>query len=101
MRKVLTGVKSHEWFCILIPNMNQIALGDRSTAIYRAPNGWRNKVTGTCYVAARRRKAQKRAGYVGGFFAVPVGATSPSSQSCSLAKASQAASIRLYRKCKG
>jgi hypothetical protein len=39
--------------------------------------------------------------YVGGFFVVSIDGTSPSSQSCSLAKASQAASIRLYRRCKG
>jgi len=56
---------------------------------------------GTFYVVARRRKAQKRAAYVGGCFVVSIGGTSPSSQSCSLAKADQAASIRLYRRCKG
>ena len=39
--------------------------------------------------------------YVAGFFVVSFDGTSPSSQSCSLAKASQAASIRLYRRCKG
>src|SRR6266699_2007159 len=39
--------------------------------------------------------------YVGGFFVVSIGGTSPSSQSCSLAKASHAACIRLYRRCKG
>jgi hypothetical protein len=33
---VLTGAKSHESCCILIRSMNQIALGGRSTAIYRA-----------------------------------------------------------------
>src|SRR5882724_4181029 len=58
-------------------------------------------VTGTCYVVACRLKAQKSAAYVGGCFVVSIGGTSPSSQSCSLAKASQAASIRLYRRCKG
>jgi hypothetical protein len=47
--------------------MNLIALEGRSTAIYRAPNGWLSTVTGNCYVVARRRKAQKRAAYVGGF----------------------------------
>ena len=35
------------------------------------------------------------------FLNVSIGGTSPSSQSCSLAEASQAASIRLYRRCKG
>ena len=39
MRKVLTGAKSHEWCCILIPNMKPIAPGGRSRATYRAPNG--------------------------------------------------------------
>jgi len=60
---------------------------------------------GTCYVAARRLKAtanSPRYGaqppYVGGFFVVSIDGISPSSQSCSLAKASQAASIRLYRR---
>ena len=33
--------------------MNLIAPGGRSRAIYRAPNGWRSTVTGTCYVMAR------------------------------------------------
>ena len=33
------GVKSHESCCILIRNMNPIAPGGRSTAIYRVPNG--------------------------------------------------------------
>src|SRR6266436_8876559 len=67
-------------------------------------------VTGSCYVVARRLKAlpiphaighKREPPYVGGFFVVSIGGTSPSSQSCSLAKASHAASIRLYRRCKG
>jgi hypothetical protein len=33
--------------------MNLIAPGGRSRAIYRAPNGRRSTVTGTCYVMAR------------------------------------------------
>src|SRR5882762_8563010 len=66
--------------------------------------------TGFCYVVARPLKAlpiphaighKREPPYVGGFFVVSIGGTSPSSQSCSLAKASHAASIRLYRRCKG
>jgi hypothetical protein len=97
------------------PLGNQIAPpGWHSTAIYHAPNGRRTMVTGTYYVVARRRKAltirrrsnrllatKKRPPYVGGLFVVSIGGTSPSSQSCSLANASHAASIRLYRRFRG
>src|SRR5882762_9689220 len=38
---------------------------------------------------------------MGASFVVSIGGTAPSSQSCSLAKASHAASIRLYRRLKG
>ena len=97
-----TDEERDEW---MRPLGNQIAPpGWRSTAIYHAPNGRRTMVTGTYYVVARRRKAltirrrsnrllatKKRPPYVGGLFVVSIGGTSPSNQSCSLAKASQAA----------
>jgi hypothetical protein len=38
---------------ISIRRTNQIALGGRSTAIYRAPNGWQSTGTGTCYVVVQ------------------------------------------------
>jgi hypothetical protein len=81
--------------CISIRNMNPTTPEGCSREM---DDGARYR---TCCVVARRRNAQKRAAYVGGFFVVSIGGTSPSSQSCSLAKASQAASIRLYRRCKG
>src|SRR6267142_2829135 len=67
-------------------------------------------VTRSCYVVALPLKATqrvigywptKRAPPYVGDVVVSVGGTSPSSQSCSLANASYAASIRLYRRCKG
>jgi hypothetical protein len=57
MRKVRTGARSHEWCCISIRNMNVIGSGRRSTAIYRAPNGWRSTVIVTYCVVAHRPKA--------------------------------------------
>ena len=51
-----TGVKSRDWCCILIRCMNLIAPGGHSTAIYRAPNGWRSMVISTSYAVAHLRE---------------------------------------------
>src|SRR5450432_2140983 len=50
-------------------------------------------------VRRRNHTLKREPPYLGGFFVVSIGGTSPSSQSCSLAKANHASSIRLYRKC--
>ena len=56
MWKVLTGMKSHGWCCILIRKMNLTAPGGRSRAIYRAK--WMTEHgTGSRYAAARPLKA--------------------------------------------
>jgi hypothetical protein len=61
----------------LDPEHESAPPGERSTAIYRAPNRSQSMVTGTCYVVARRLKATLPIRHQGGGYCARNGPARP------------------------